>query len=85
MQSMKREAPKLFRQFQTDVFTELSNYKKRVLNEMHTKLINSSKKMKATSMMDQREGTRISDIKKTVKVFKLDEFGREIDLGLPEV
>jgi len=82
---MKRDAPKLYRQFQTDVFTELSVYKKRVLNEMHGKLIKCSARIRSHNTCDKQEGTKIQDIRNTVKAFKLDEFGRELNLGLPKV
>lgn len=53
MACMKRDAPKLYRQFQTDVFTELSVYKKRVLDDMHGKLIKCSARMRSMNTCDK--------------------------------
>lgn len=34
---------------------------------------------------DKQEGTKIQDTRNAVKSFKVDEFGRELNLGLPKV
>lgn len=86
MQVVKRDAPKIYRQFQADVFTELSIYKQKIVSTMQRRLIETSYRLTiASQTQDAKVGTKISDVKDNiVRVYKLDEFGFMIGVDLPE-
>ena len=60
---LKRDAPKIFRQFQLDIFTELCIYKSRVKTQLNIKLNQTNKSMIRKAKCDKKEGTEVSNVK----------------------
>ena len=81
MNSLKREAPKVWRQFQLDVFTELSQYKKRVVNGLNIRLYQTATRTQKKPTRDQMVGTILNNVHDhEIKMVKIDEFQRQIRL-----
>ena len=81
MMVLKRDAPKIFRQFQLDIFTELCIYKSRVKTQLNIKLNQTNKSMIRKAKCDKKEGTEVSNVKDhQFCYFKRDEFKKLIQL-----
>ena len=83
--TLKKEVPHIYRRFQLDVFTENDLYKKRIITGMNTKLLSTASLLIKSDNIDKTTQTIIRDLKNVVQSFTVDEFGRKIELQMPQI